>query len=1199
MKSSIPEGVPPSSGTATPAAGPALPELAALARAELRRRWLRGDRVRVEDLLRECPALGDNREAVLDLIYVEFVVREDLGEKPTPQEYLDRFAEHAAALAVQFELHAAIAGGSLGLSALDPAEHAGQDTASLGAGGQPASSSPPPIPGYEILELLGKGGMGVVYKARQTALGRLVALKMILQASHAGPADRLRFHNEAEAVARLQHPNIVQVHEVGDHEGVPYFSLEFCAGGSLDRRLRGTPLPARQAAALVEKLARAAHAAHRANMVHRDLKPANILLVEGLDVPLERCTPKITDFGLAKRLDATGPTRPGVVVGSPSYMAPEQARGNTGPVGPSADVYALGAILYELLTGRPPFTADTLEGTLYRVVHDEPTPLRRLQPRIPRDLETVCLECLHKDPRKRYPSAEALAEDLRRFGAGEPVMARPAGPVRRLVKWARRRPAAATLAAVTALLSLGILVGGPLLIARLQDVAAQARADADRERTLRDRESARADGEKWLAEGQAALTHRAVGPRDLRRARALFTRARDRVVEAGAPEDAQLSALRTAAERHLEALSRRMRVRGDFQEVLRQRDQALFLLYGETLTGTELGGASPSREAARAALDRFGWPDKMLAAVEGAPLDEEDRKALRVGLYELCLVLAEAVARAGPGHATQDQGRAATEALEVLAAAAPLFPDGRTLARRQARYLALKGNAAGAARARSRADAAGSRTALDWFFEGLDFAFDEGKLPEARTCLAEALRLEPDLFWAHFFGGLISHKLHDTPQARASLSVCVYLRPDFPWTYLVRGSLAGQGDDFAAAAADFAQAEKLLAPEDRPGHYVLFVNRGFVALRKHDPARAAADLEAAVQLCPELYPAYVNLAEALALQKDYAGAIGRLDRAVELARRGHDEAASRPGRPTMNAPAARLASLYSTRARMHLKRQDDAAALHDLDLAIRWAPSASPAQARDHHERALVLYRQGRYPQAVLACRAALAIHSDDPATHRLLGEAQLQLGCWEEALEALDRCLALQKSHDDAEFFRKRARARSGLRDPRAAAMEYSRALLHADDAPTYAARGWAYLDAEAPRLALADFNDALRRDATLADVYNGRGLARIRLGDHFGAAEAEKALQHAPDSWPIRAGAARVYARAAALLEATGPAGSREFRLHYEERGGACLREAFELHPQSGRLAWVEQVLHDPAFVPLRRTAAFSRLRAFLLSP
>ena len=317
-----------------------------------------------------------------------------------------------------------------------------------------AATAKPPmslsVPGYEILQELDRGGMGVVYKARQVGFNRIVALKMILSGAHAGAAERRRFRIEAEAVARLQHPNIVQVYEVGEHDGMPYFSMEFCPGGSLGQKLQGTPLAPKEAARLVETLAQAVQAAHDKGVIHRDLKPGNVLMAED-------GTPKVVDFGLAKQMDAAGQTQSGAVMGTPSYMAPEQAAGQVKEIGPATDVYALGAILYECLTGRPPFKGPTMLDTLTQVQSNEPVRPRQLQPTTPRELEAICLKCLEKQPRRRYGAAADLAADLGRWQRGEPVLARPVGAVERGWKWARRRPA---LAAAYGLLAAALLLGG-------------------------------------------------------------------------------------------------------------------------------------------------------------------------------------------------------------------------------------------------------------------------------------------------------------------------------------------------------------------------------------------------------------------------------------------------------------------------------------------------------------------------------------------------------------------------------------------------------------------------------------------------------------------------------------------------------------------------------------------------------------------
>src|SRR5262245_6464089 len=341
-----------------------------------------------------------------------------------------------------------------------------------GATAPPTATGLPQVPGYEVEAVLGRGGMGVVYRARHLALKRTVALKM-LAAGHTHAAARARFRAEAEAVARLQHPNIVQIHEVGEAAGRPFFALEYVAGGSLAERLAGQPLPARDAARLVAALAEAMHLAHSRNLVHRDLKPGNVLLAGEADTPVGQCQPKVTDFGLVRQLDAdSGQTVDGVVMGTPSYMAPEQAEGRARSAGPAADVWALGAILYECLTGRPPFLGPTPLATLEQARSREPAAPSSLNRQVPRDLETICLKCLRKEPERRYSSARELADDLGRFLRGEPVAARPVGRPERVAKWVRRNPTVAGLSAVA-----GLAVVAGAVVSLLFGVQARRKAD--------------------------------------------------------------------------------------------------------------------------------------------------------------------------------------------------------------------------------------------------------------------------------------------------------------------------------------------------------------------------------------------------------------------------------------------------------------------------------------------------------------------------------------------------------------------------------------------------------------------------------------------------------------------------------------------------------------------------------------------------
>jgi WD40 repeat protein/serine/threonine protein kinase len=377
----------------------------------------------------------------------------------------------------------------------------------------------PTLPGYEILGELGRGGMGVVYKARQLGLNRLTAVKMILAGGHAGAEALTRFHAEAEAAAALHHPHIVAVYEVGAQDGCPFFSMEYVAGGSLKDRLQGLPQPAEEAARLVESLARAVSFAHERGIVHRDLKPANILLQKSFttedteerkgavetSLPLRSSvssvvkgfTPKITDFGLVKRLDLGQQTQSGQILGTPDYMAPEQAAGKGNRVGPTVDIYSLGAILYELLTGRRPFQAASALETLEQVRQQEPVPPRRVQPQVPRDLDTICLKCLAKEPGKRYASALALAEDLRRFLTDEPIQARPPSLGERCARWVRHHKAVAVAFAA---------ISVTLVAATMISLLAAFQKETERQKATRAQE--RAEKAQQLAEERRELAVR-------------------------------------------------------------------------------------------------------------------------------------------------------------------------------------------------------------------------------------------------------------------------------------------------------------------------------------------------------------------------------------------------------------------------------------------------------------------------------------------------------------------------------------------------------------------------------------------------------------------------------------------------------------------------------------------------------------------
>jgi serine/threonine-protein kinase len=428
-------------------------------------RWRRGEAVPAESYFREFPAVADDPELKLDVVFGELHnAAQASGSAPDIAPFVARFPELEGELLRQLEvadwlerrsnppLH-----GSDVPSAPSADRSPVNDSYERIVAPAPALSTPPIVPAeavdnLEIEERLGEGGMGVVYRARQPALGRFVAIKMIHAGARTDPKQLVRFRTEVQAVARLSHPNFVQIYEIGQRDGLPYFLMEYVAGGSLERKLSSGPLPLRQAAQLVETLARAMQVAHEHGIVHRDLKPANILLT--LDGQ-----PKITDFGLAKMMSGqdAGPSRAGGIIGTPAYMAPEQAE--DGGAQPSSDIYSLGATLYEMLTGRPPFRGATVYGTLLQVMHHEPVPPGRLRPKLPRDLETICLKCLEKTPEKRYASCAALAGDLHAFLSGEPIQARTAPAWERALREFRRKPGKAVLTIAIAATAAGVLFG--------------------------------------------------------------------------------------------------------------------------------------------------------------------------------------------------------------------------------------------------------------------------------------------------------------------------------------------------------------------------------------------------------------------------------------------------------------------------------------------------------------------------------------------------------------------------------------------------------------------------------------------------------------------------------------------------------------------------------------------------------------------
>ena len=441
-------------------------------------RWRRGDRTPVESWCELLPTLRDSHRFLLDAIYHEVLLREEDGQSPGLEEYLKRFPHLAVDLRRLFEVHGALA---------DEEPDAPPATAALPPREKTTADDWPDIPGYKVVGELGRGAMGVVYKARQTALNRLVALKLVLAGTAAGADELFLFRREAEALGRLKHPHVVQVYDYGEYDGQPFLAMEMVEGTTLEEKVRQGPLDPREAASLVVLLAQGVHAAHTRGLIHRDLKPSNVLLAtDG--------TPRVSDFGLARHIQEEGPaaappgsvdSRPGFserkVLGTPAYMAPEQALVESARIGPATDVYALGAILYATLTGSPPQPGTWWELISYLENGQLPhfPPSRRRD----RDLEAVCLKCLALDPEQRYASALELGEDLNRYLNRLPVAARPVGRLQRGGYWCRRNPLLAALAALLVIVIVGGFAGitATMLEAfRQRDAKEAARDDADR-----------------------------------------------------------------------------------------------------------------------------------------------------------------------------------------------------------------------------------------------------------------------------------------------------------------------------------------------------------------------------------------------------------------------------------------------------------------------------------------------------------------------------------------------------------------------------------------------------------------------------------------------------------------------------------------------------------------------------------------------
>jgi serine/threonine protein kinase/Tfp pilus assembly protein PilF len=1044
-----------------------------------------GGRPRIEEYLEKVT--GSERPLLLvELVLLDLFYRSRAGEPLRPEDYLARFpALNTRWLERKIRQQQAAA---------EPPREPPPGPNSLGQAPTVAfvPGEPLPdfgwvsVPGYEVLGELGKGGMGVVYRARQVGLNRIVALKMIRYAEDAGPEERRRFHTEAEAVARLQHPNIVQVYEVGEHRGMPYFSLEFCGGGNLQERLAGGPWEVEAAARLIETLAGAVQAAHAAGIVHRDLKPLNVLLTAD-------DTPKITDFGLAKRLGEAGQTQTGQVMGTPSYMAPEQAGGKS-DIGPAADIHALGSILYRLITGRPPFVGPSVQDILMQVVGDDPPPVQQLQPEAPTDLAAICHKCLEKEPEKRYGSAEALAKDLRNFLDGEPISARPLGEREWLERWARR-------------------LGYELLEEHgrsgVGDLVYKARQlSLQRIVTLKMIRS-------WKGEGTGAeITE--VGP------------AHDTGQESGVHIEGSFGD---------DVFRRRFRL--EAEAVARLRHPNIVQIY-------DYGSRSGISYVAMELLEGGSLAEK-LAQVSPSP-----RETAR---------LIETLARAMHHAHCQGLIHRDFKLASVLLAAdgTPKITDFRLALRREATGGYVDDHAV----------AKVAYPAPEQFHSFIEAVGPSVDIWALGAILYELLTGRPPFKAADY---------HTMQQALAGDPVPVRrLRPKVPADLAAISHKCLEKDParrYGSAEALAEDLRRFQAGEPVAARPVGMSRR----LAKWARRRPAAAALIGLLIAAALSPLPILLWQASAYQDEI--------RRAEL-----------KGRESASAAMQDLLARYEKAA-----ADKDAKRPQRPPQKPQDKTDAEPTRiARVEVERGRALYRQQRFDEALAAYDKALAADPKCIDVYRWRGETRLAQGKYVEAATAFDTYLQ-KGGTPSAAVFHQRGLARVKLGRNAEAIEDFGRALdanpQAAERAPLHLCRAQAYLAVDALKLALRDFEEALRLQPDNADACLGCAHIRVHQGDLArGVADADRAVKGEPKEPRLWHEAARVYTEAATQL--TAEQGKKEdqprLRAQYQKRAVELLRRALNVVPVEQRPAyWRNDVLKDPALSPLQRLPEFALLAA-----
>ena len=1043
---------------------------------------------------------------------------------------------------------------------------------------------------FLVRSRIGEGSFGRVYRAYDEHLDREVAVKVAKSETLDSPKRVRRFLQEARTAAQLQHPHIVPVFDAGKDGNQYYIAAAFIAGKDLEGTLEAGRMDARRSAEVVRSLAHALAYAHgqAKPIVHRDVKPANVMMDA-------KGQPMLMDFGLAARDDGEEKlTHDGAIMGTPMYMSPEQAAGRTAEIGPASDQYSLGVVLYEMLCGRPPFRGSVRQIMAAHQETEPPAPSSH-DPSVPKDLETICLKTLAKTPKERYATCNELAEDLRRFLADEPILARQAGLIEKVTKWARRKPGQAKLVVGLAAACVLVLIAGFGLALLWGQNEKQIRIIADRERDIAQTELEKIAAQKKAREQSSnalvtAKEHKAI--KDYTAAEAVLAAALEALdnqpdLEA---EDlrVQLVRLRDAVIRERQASERLRVLDGHYSRAL------------EFLTGfTSLDEAANQAKILDAA--RQGLAIYPLYEVKGGdtvPLLEQDRSSLTApefvrlteSYYDLLLLWAVAESTPPPGKdEPPDQARKRAE---------------RTLDRlnRVARFgkaygfesLALERRMA---LATEKPPPAGEpRGALDWFHEALE-RYRKGNYAEASSACDRVLRVREDHFWARYVRGLCHIQDKRWGEAKSDLTICLTGREDSSWPRLLRGIAetelgneyakkdlkAWATTEFKAALEDF---DAVLSKKDLDQlmRYVALTQRGVLNFRRKNSKEALADLGSAIKVNRERVEAYSNLAQVLQDLKRLDEALKALDDAIRVARRERSD-------------------LYESRANLYRLRKEWAKARADIEKAIELEPRA---RKPDRLIDILVLLgielnKERQYAEAMVAFDRALKLRPDYVKTQRYRAEALLALKRTDEAAKALDSYLDKTKNPRPA-VYQARGLIHAAANQLPGAIDMYSAALrLDLKDNKTRGLRGWTYLETGALKLALADFEEWIRLAPTSAEALIGRGSARIRMGKLKDAVEdAAKAEKQGALSDRLLFHLARLYALAAAQAETEARAGRPAKNLpgasqsaQYEEKALQYLRWSLQKMPPEKRSAfWREQVLTDPTLMALRRGNAFQQM-------